>query len=53
MVGITVPAGYSGEIRVAFREPKRWLAADLISLLTLLVLVGRLVVVPRWRRKKQ
>lgn len=40
MVGVTVPAGFSGEISVAFREPKRWLAADLVSLVTLLALLG-------------
>ena len=40
MVGVTVPAGFSGEISVAFREPKRWLAADLVSLVTLLGLLG-------------
>lgn len=40
MVGVTVPAGFSGEISVAFREPKRWLVADLVSLVTLLGLLG-------------
>lgn len=40
MVGVTVPAGFSGEISVAFREPKRWLAANLVSLVTLLGLLG-------------
>lgn len=40
MVGVTVPAGFSGEIRVAFREPKRWLIADLVSLCTVLALAG-------------
>lgn len=34
MVGVIVPAGYAGTISVAFREPKRWLLADGISLLT-------------------
>lgn len=47
MVGITVPAGYSGEIRVEFREPRRWLAADLVSLATALVLAARLAIHPR------
>lgn len=40
MVGVAVPAGFSGEISVTFREPKRWLAADLVSLVTLLGLLG-------------
>ncbi len=31
LVGVTVPANYSGTIRVAFREPKRWLLADGVS----------------------
>lgn len=50
MVGVTVPAGYSGEIRVEFREPRRWLAADLVSLATALALAARLAIHPR--RKK-
>lgn len=52
MVGVTVPAGYSGEIRVTFREPKRWLAADLVSLATLLVLLGRFAIEPIRKRRK-
>ena len=50
MVGITVPAGYSGEIQVAFREPKRWLAADLVSLATLLALAAGFAVRKRKKR---
>ena len=50
MVGITVPAGYSGEIQVAFREPKRWLAADLVSLATLLALAAGFAVCKRKKR---
>ena len=50
LVGITVPANYSGTIRVAFREPKRWLLADLVSLLTLVVLAVR-PLLPRKHRK--
>lgn len=34
LVGVTVPANYSGTIRVAFREPKRWLLADGVSAVT-------------------
>lgn len=41
MVGVEVPAGYAGEISVAFREPLRWLIADLVSLVTVLVLAAR------------
>lgn len=40
MVGVAVPAGYTGEISVAYREPKRWLAADLVSLAALVALAG-------------
>lgn len=50
MVGITVPAGYSGEIQVAFREPKRWLAADLVSLATLMALAAGFAVRKRKKR---
>lgn len=37
---IAVPGGYSGELTVRFREPPLWLAADLISLLSVLSLAG-------------
>ena len=43
LVGVTVPANYSGTIRVAFREPKRWLLADGVSVLTALVLMAAAV----------
>ena len=46
LVGVTVPANYTGTIRVTYREPKRWLAADVVSLVTL---VGVLLII---RRKK-
>ena len=36
LVGVTVPANYSGTIRVAFREPKRWLLANGVSAITAL-----------------
>ena len=34
LVRLTVPEGWDGVITVGFREPKRWLLADLLSLLT-------------------
>lgn len=46
LVGVTVPANYSGTIRVAFREPKRWLLADGVSVATAVVLLCAM------RRKK-
>ena len=39
LVGVTVPANYTGTIRVAFREPKRWLLADGVSVVTAIVLL--------------
>ena len=48
LVGVTVPADYTGTIRVTFREPKRWLAADLVSLATAVGLAAMAV-----RRKKK
>ncbi len=39
LVGVTVPANYRGIIRVAFREPKRWLLADGVSVVTAVGLV--------------
>ena len=47
LVGVAVPANYSGTIRVAFREPKRWLAADLVSLAAALALL----VLPRYKKR--
>lgn len=40
MVGVIVPAGYAGTISVAFREPKRWLLADCVSLATAAALLA-------------
>ena len=39
LVGVTVPGNYSGTIRVAFREPKRWQLADGVSVVTAVGLV--------------
>ena len=47
LVGVTVPANYTGTIHVTYREPKRWLAADVVSVVTLLG--GGLLII---RRKK-
>ena len=38
-ISVSVPAGYSGTIRVGFREPWYWRICELISLFTLLCLV--------------
>ena len=46
LVGVTVPANYTGTVRVAFREPKRWLLADGVSVVTAVVLLCAM------RRKK-
>ncbi|MGN0975996.1 MAG: hypothetical protein ACI4OL_08320, partial [Gemmiger sp.] len=46
LVGVVVPAGYSGTLQVAFREPKRWRLADLISLITILGIACRMVCRP-------
>ena len=48
LVGVTVPANYTGTIRVTYREPKRWLAADVVSLVTLEALAVLLLL----RRRK-
>lgn len=48
LVGVTVPANYTGTIRVTYREPKRWLAADVVSLVTLAALAVLLLL----RRRK-
>ena len=48
LVGVTVPANYTGTIRVTYREPKRWLAADVVSVATLAALAVLLLL----RRRK-
>ena len=40
MLGIQVPAGSSGTIRVAVQEPLRWRVAELVSAVTVLVWSG-------------
>lgn len=40
MVGVVVPPNSSGTLAVAFREPKRWLLADLVSLAAALGMAG-------------
>lgn len=40
LVGVVVPANSSGRLSVAFREPKRWLLADAVSVITALALAG-------------
>ena len=49
LVGVTVPANYTGTIRVAFREPKRWMVADVISVATMLGVVVCFII----KRKKR
>ena len=50
LVGVTVPANYTGTVRVAFREPKRWLLADGVSVLSVVAL---LVLMPRRRKTRR
>ena len=40
MLGIQVPAGSSGTIRVAVQEPLRWRLVELVSAVTVLVWIG-------------
>lgn len=49
LVGLAVPPDYTGTITVTWREPKRWLAADMVSLVSLVALAGRAAV----RRRKK
>lgn len=49
LVGLAVPADFTGTVTVTWQEPKRWLAADLVSLLSLVALVGQTV----YRRRKK
>lgn len=48
---IAVPGGYSGEAVVRYREPPLWLAADFISLLSMLLLGGFWLFRRIYRRK--
>lgn len=49
LVLLAVPPDFTGTVTVTWQEPKRWLAADLVSLFSLAALAGRAVV---HRRKK-
>ena len=53
LVGVTVPANYTGTIRVTYREPKRWLAADAVSLVTAVVLLVLILRRRKTRRSKK
>lgn len=49
LVGLAVPAGFEGTVTVTWQEPKRWLAADLVSLMSIAALAGRAL----YRRRKK
>lgn len=49
LVGLAVPAGFEGTITVTWQEPKRWLAADLVSLVSIAALAGCAL----YRRRKK
>ena len=53
LVGVTVPANYTGTIRVTYREPKRWLLADVVSLVTAVVLLVLILRRRKTRRSKK
>ena len=53
LVGVTVPANYTGTIRVTYREPKRWLAADAVSVATAVVLLVLILRRRKTRRSKK
>lgn len=52
-VGVTVPANYTGTIRVTYREPKRWLLADGVSVVTAVVLLVLILRRRKTRRSKK
>lgn len=49
LVGLAVPAGFEGTVTVTWREPKRWLAADLVSLVSAAALAAGAL----YRRKQR
>lgn len=49
-LGVVVPAGYTGEIKIYFREPWLWRVAELISLLTIIFLIW-LIAGGKWNSK--
>lgn len=51
MVGVEIPGGYNGKIRVEFREAKRWIVADAISILTFLAFCGFVSGYPKRKKK--
>lgn len=48
---VVLPAGYQGDIEVYFREPVIWRAAEIVSLLTLLLLIGVMVKKKKYKNK--
>lgn len=42
-LGVAVPAGYEGVIQVAFQSPWYWRAAEMLSVLTFIVLCGSIL----------
>lgn len=51
-ISVSVPAGFAGRIRVAFKEPVCWRVCEAVSLIALIVLVLRIFVL-RSRRKME
>lgn len=51
ILAVMLPPGYQGEIEVYFREPLLWRLAEIVSLLTLLVLIGVIVKKRRYKNK--
>ena len=49
LVGLAVPAGFEGTVTVTWQEPLRWLAADLVSLVSIAALTGTAL----YRRRKK
>ena len=44
-VRISIPSGYSGRVYVAFREPMYWRLAEIVSLVSLIVILIRAIIV--------
>lgn len=52
LVGVEIPAGYQGTIRVEFREARRWLVADVISVLAWIAFCSFVTGYPKGKKKR-
>ena len=50
---VQIPAGYSGTLKVEFREPWYWRTAEVVSLITILFICGDIIFYKFFRKMKR